>query len=149
MEGENSSRETSNIPATLSVAFLHSGGGDLIEVIANAGFEIAYLYDANDGVGGLQFDDIPPFDLVAAELAGSGEQRRQTLQLAILFIRARVPISFVLAGYYDDIIGFPDALDHRFDDPEYRVLMSASDDYHFVVGTLPGAEFAWPPEIVP
>ena len=102
-ENNNAAGETPPEPADTSataahrVAVFQCGDEDMVQAVVHAGLEIAYLYDAGFGTEHLDFDDIPPFDLVAAVLPDGASDLRRESELVLLFIRARTPISFVLA----------------------------------------------------
>ena len=87
-------KRNNEVRATLNVAFFHSadvlcGDDALFLGILDNHMTIAYLYDSDFGTDDVYFEDIPEFDLVAADLAGAD---RQTYNLALLFIRARRPV---------------------------------------------------------
>lgn len=143
------SAQNNGVGATPSVAFFHSsdvlcGDDALFLAILDNHMKIAYLYDSDFGTEDVDFGSIPEFDLVAADLAGAD---RQTYQLALLFIRARSPVSFVLAG--DQGSGFPWSAIQWKDGPGYEVRTTKSGNRVFVVGTLSGESFEWPPGMVP
>ena len=113
------------------LAFLHSGDRDLGEAVIRSGLEIAYLYDAKYGAEHVDFENIPPFDLVIADGG------RQTLEMAYLFVRAREPLSFVMVGDLD-----------RLRDRLADLLHRTETVGRAIVGTLPGIDFVWPAGIV-
>ena len=136
--------------ATLRVAVFHCGDVELVPAVVDAGLEVAYLYDADFGTENLIFEDIPPFDLVAASLPDSEPERKQAFELVLLFLRARTPVSFVLVGGDFDKIEFLASVRERAAGLGYRVgnISFTGRNGDMVVGTLDGSSFVWPPGIV-
>ena len=132
--------------------FLWNDDG-LVQAIVEAGLEIAYFYDSDFGTEHVDFDDIPPFDLVAASLPNDEAERKQAWELALLFIRAQSPVSFVLM--YGESLGtgkFSETVRQKAETLGYRVVENAKDKEKrtnfVIVGTLQNESFAWPPGIV-
>ena len=156
-ENNNGAGETPPEPTATSataahrVAVFQCGDEDMVQAVIHAGLEVAYLYDAGFGTEHLDFDDIPPFDLVAAVLPDDLSNLRRESELVLLFIRARTPISFVLA--VRDRGGAAETL-RGLGDKTQRLGYCVSDrpgpvGMHFVVGTLEGQSFVWPAGMVP
>ena len=130
--------------------FLWNDDG-LVQAVVEAGLEIAYFYDADFGTEHVDFDDIPPFDLVAASLPDDESEREQAWELVLVFLRARSPVSFVLMygessssnGEFLEIVG------QKTEALGYCVCgKTGAVGLRFVVGTLRDASFTWPPGIV-
>ena len=140
-------------PATAAhrVAVFQCGDEDMVQAVVHAGLEIAYLYDAGFGTEHLDFDDIPPFDLIAAVLPDDASNLRREFELVLLFIRARTPVSFVLA--VRDRGGVAETL-RELEEKTRRLGYCVSNRLGpvgmcFVVGTLEGRSFVWPAGVVP
>ena len=153
----NGAGETPPEPADTSataahrVAVFQCGDEDMVQAVIRAGLEVAYLYDAGFGTEHLDFDDIPPFDLVAAVLPDDPSNLRRESELVLLFIRARTPISFVLA--VQDRGGVAETL-RELEEKTRRLGYCVSNRLGrvgmcFVVGTLEGQSFVWPAGVVP
>ncbi len=134
-----------NDTAPYRVAYLHSDGGDLIERVSNAGFEVSYFYDAAYGTEDVDFDRIPPFSFVIADLQG---EQRQTLELALMFVRARQPRAFLLVVPSDEG-GLPLPVIRRVQQVNYETKAEVVGDRAYVEGVAPGSGFVWPASIVP
>ena len=156
-ENNNAAGETSPEPAvtpataTHRVAVFQCGNEDMVQAVIHAGLEVAYLYDAGFGTEHLNFDDIPPFDLVAAVLPDDPSDLRREFELVLLFIRARTPISFVLA--VRDRGGMAETI-RELEEKTRRLGYCVSNRLSpvgmcFVVGTLEGQSFVWPAGVVP
>jgi hypothetical protein len=132
--------------------FLWNDDG-LVQAVVEAGLEIAYFYDADFGTEHVDFDDIPPFDLVAASLPDDESERKQAWELALLFIRARTPVSFMMT--YGESLGsgkFLETVRQKAEALGYRMLENVEDEddctNFVIVGTLQNEFFAWPPGVV-
>ena len=120
----------------------------LVQAVAEAGLKVAYLYDSDFGTEHLVFEDIPTFGLIAASLPDGGE-RRQALELVLVFVRARLPVSFVLmCGMPPDSKKFSETVCQKVEMLGYRVENVVDKGYAFVVGTMGNDSFVWPPGIV-
>ena len=122
----------------------------LVQAVVEAGLEIAYFYDADFGTEYLDFDDIPPFDLVAASLPNDGTERRQALELVLVFLRARSPVSFVLV-HRESFPGskeFLETVRQKTETLGYQVGDKDDRTAFVVVGTLQNEPFGWPISIV-
>lgn len=145
--------EPADTPATAAhrVAVFQCGDEDMVQAVIHAGLEIAYLYDAGFGTEHLDFDDIPPFDLVAAVLPDDASDLRREFELVLLFVRARTPVSFVLV--VRDRGGAVETL-RDLEEKTRRLGYCVSNrpgrvGMYFVVGTLEGRSFVWPAGVVP
>lgn len=79
------------------VADLYSGTGELSTAVRDAGLDVVYQHDPDDN-GKLNFDNIPDFDFLTANMPDTDERRKDALALALRFLRVRRPWAFVFAG---------------------------------------------------
>ena len=137
--------------AARRVAVFSWADDGLVQRLFEAGLEIAYLYDGDFGTEHLVFEDVPPFDLLAASLPDEEAERHQAWELVLLFIRARTPVSFVLIAWdRGDTAEFFGVVGERVRPMDYAVaLRSGPLGLVFVVGLHGGSTFDWPTRVVP
>ena len=130
--------------AALRVAVLYFGGEDLVEPVVGAGLEIAYLYDDAFGTEYLDFEDIPPFDLVAASVPATTGRQERALGLALRFIRERRPISYALLG------AMKESRMARLLEEEAHAIGYRTETVNecVAIGTLREEAFTWPEELL-
>ena len=122
----------------------------LVQNVAEAGLEVAYFYSAEFGTEHVDFEDIPAFDLLAASLPDGDPERKRAFELVLMFLRARSPISFVLAGKGLDEDGFSEMVREKTRPLGYTTDRSArTGGSVFIIGTLPDTLFEWPRDVVP
>ena len=148
-------RPSSQTSATLRVADFCYGSSDLTEAVVGAGLEIAYLHDLDIPTQPLNFDDIPPFDLVTASLPGGDQAQEDAFGLVARFLRVRRPVSFVLVGRARRLSDeFLQRVQHETQQFGYHIRSGDAGGLGlrrdaFVVGTMSGSPFVWPPGVVP
>ncbi len=139
------------IPATPRVAVLCPEGGDIGQTIRDAGLEVVHSHKPETGGDHLDFDRIPPFDLVVTTLPDAPSDRGRALELTFRFLYIRRPASFVLVGKGQE----PDVELARFVRSKtqrmgYQVKGGSAGGRSFTVGTMGGmGVFVWPPGVVP
>ena len=84
--------------ATLRVADLYSGDGRLGRAAEGAGFDVVYRSEPDSARGLLDFDDIPPFDIVTANMPDADNEREDALEFVLRFLRVRRPETFLMMG---------------------------------------------------
>ena len=133
--------------ATPRVAVFHFANGNLIQRLAESGLEIAYFYDSDFGLEHVDFDDIPPFDLLAAELPGDQRKRTRALDLVLAFIRARFPASFLLEAGDSDVHALVTTVRERAEPLGYLTRGTEVGGNACVVGTTHDVSFDWPSSV--
>ena len=86
--------------ATIRVAELHFGNRGLAPAIRTAGMEVAATLDGTRELP--DFDTMPPFDLVVADVTEEPSQWQASIDYVMRFLRVRRPVAFMLLGHSDE-----------------------------------------------
>ena len=125
----------------LRVAVLRSGDADaaLAEYARAVGLAVVYVNQCED-VGDISvYDQIPPFDILIADLPNA--EQDTAFAFALRFLRVRRPVAFVLAG--ENASEFAPQVQDKTQRLGYRVYGQRA----FVVGALWPQPFSWPTEL--
>lgn len=149
-------RPESPTPTTIPrVAVLGPGDGALRHIIEQAGLVV--VHERTTKRTKINFDRIPVFDLVAANIPEDPKERAEVLELAARFLWIRRPISFLFVG---DSMGpdFLRATDEKLWRMGYQLSIGDArpevwreagiDTCTFLVGFLDGAPTLWPLKLI-
>ena len=131
--------------ATFRVAVLYDGTGELCQAIRDAGLEVVYTREPDSPTEDFDFDRVPAFDFLIANLPGS--KPLDALQFALRFLRVRRPAAFVLVSearvqkrFMDHFRGRAKQLVYQISDATF----DGSNSRIIAVGTPPHIPFSWP-----
>ena len=136
--------------ATLRVADLYSGDGRLGRAAEGAGFDVVYRSEPDSARGLLDFDDIPPFDLLTAKMPDADSEREEAFEFILRFLRVRRPETFLMmgAGWNTDGVVFTKFVQDKTRRLDYRVSKTGLDGetrHGFIVGIQRVARVFLPP----
>ena len=143
-------------PTTIPrVAVLSPGDGTLRHVIEQAGLVVIHEWATKRTK--INFDRIPVFDLVAANIPEDPKERAEVLELTARFLYIRRPFSFLFVG---ESMGpdFLRATDEKLWRMGYQLSIgdarpevwreAGMDTCTFLVGFLDGAPSLWPLKLI-
>ena len=132
--------------ATLRVADLYCGDGELGRAAQDAGLEIVYTRDPDSMTENLDFEAIPPFDFLTATMPSTPDGREEALGFVLRFLRVRRPETFLLMGEHlnGDGAGFIRLVRGKTRRLGYRVN-PAKNGHDFTIGVLGINPFAFLP----
>ena len=132
--------------ATLRVADLYCGNGELGQAARDAGLEVVYTYEPGGVTEHLDFGIIPPFDFLTATMPSTNDMREEALEFVLRFLRVRRPDTFLLMSEHlnGDGAGFIRLVRNKTRRLGYRVS-PARNGHDFVVGVLGTNPFVFRP----
>ena len=132
--------------ATLRVADLYCGDGELGRATKDAGLEVVYTRDPDSVTEHLDFEEIPPFDFLTATMPSTPDGREQAFGFVLRFLRVRRPETFLLMSEHlnGDGAGFIRVVRSKTRRLGYRVN-PAKNGHDFVIGLLGINPFAFLP----
>ena len=84
--------------ATLRVADLYCGDGELGQAAEDAGLDVVYRREPESPTEYLDFKRIPPFDFLTASMPDTDDGRGEAVDFVLRFLRVRRPAAFLLMG---------------------------------------------------
>ena len=132
--------------ATLLVADLYCGNGELGQAVLDAGLEVVYTHEPDSATRYPDFEIIPPFDFLTATMPSTDAGREEALEFALRFLRVRRPATFLLMSEHlnGDGAGFIRLVRNKTRRLGYRVS-PARNGHGFVIGVLGVNPFVFPP----
>ena len=86
-------------PSTVTrVADLYPADGRLGNAAQNAGFDVVYQIEPKNSQEIFDFADVPPFDVVTANMPDGDNERADALEFVLRFLRVRRPETFLMMG---------------------------------------------------
>lgn len=143
---------------TVRVAILYPQGDALAKAIEEAGVTVAYSHTPEHYEEKLDFEKVPVFDLVAANLPEDGEAKVEAMRYVSRYLYVRRPVSFVLVCEKNDneFLGFVHERTWRMG---YELSAGEAHPNNsgrpgqekraVVVGSLPGYAPSWPSGFTP
>ena len=118
----------------LRVADLYAG--ELGHAARSIRLEVVYTHQPGETVGDISgYDQIPPFDVLCANLPDGAWEEAFTF--ALRFLRVRRPAAFLLVGAQADLL-------HPVQERTQRLGYGVSGNDGFIVGVIWSEPFTWP-----
>ena len=138
--------------AITRVADLYSGDGRLGRAAEGAGFNVVYRIQPESATEVFDFADIPPFDIVTANMPDGDNERADALEFVMRFLRVRRPDTFLMmgTGWNTNGTAFTGLVRDKTRRFGYTVTKTGIDsetDHGFIIGALRAARVSLPTEI--
>ena len=145
-------RPSPPIPSTMTrVADLYPADGRLGNAAQNAGFDVVYQIEPKNSQEIFDFADVPPFDVVTANMPDDDNERADALEFVLRFLRVRRPEIFLMMGMGWNTNGtvFTGLVRGKTGRLGYTVTKTGIDSetrHGFIIGALRAARVTLPPE---